>query len=447
MADEPAVSVIIPTYNCGWCIRAAIQSVLEQTSTDFEVLIIDDGSSDDTCERVQAVSDSRIKYLYQENAGRSAARNVGIALAAGRWVAFLDADDLWLPTKLEKQIAAAEHDPDAVMVYCQAYSFSDRDHETAQPSLFASHKVIGSGRPGVSDCLREFLLGIHDVRTSTVIALRSALLSVGGFDTQFTVAEDWDLFMRLAHYGEVLFLQEPLAAYWLGQFESRLDRARRFNSHQMLRQAVVKNLHLANLTETGPASAAHVLAVREWICALTEYGLGNIERARQHSEEALLHQKVFFSNAYAAQVLVEYLMDVLGDHTGESLVQSELRRAISTLTSSSPDSRRLAARSLGYFHARRAFDAYGAGKLRSGMGLAFKAVRSDLTWLRNRGLWTTPIRRLLQESRQGRGSQRYVRVCPLSNIERPQESHSVVAVKKSSRRLGQSDEELAERVS
>src|SRR5271166_6410356 len=98
----PAVSVVIPTYNRSALLPSAVESVLAQTFTDYELIVIDDGSTDDTCERLKPYM-GRIRYCYQDNRGASAAQNKGIEIARGTWVSILGSDDLWLPAKLERQ--------------------------------------------------------------------------------------------------------------------------------------------------------------------------------------------------------------------------------------------------------------------------------------------------------------------------------------------------------
>lgn len=115
------VSVIIPTYNRANKIRKSIDSVLGQTYTDFELLIIDDGSSDDTKTVVESIPDPRVKYFYQENSGACAARNNGISKAQGEYIAFQDSDDEWFPEKLQKQVAVLDSHPEADIVCCKTH--------------------------------------------------------------------------------------------------------------------------------------------------------------------------------------------------------------------------------------------------------------------------------------------------------------------------------------
>jgi len=114
--NEPLVSVVIPTYNrCGY-LQQAIESVLSQSCGDFEVIVVDDGSTDETAQVIAKFSDERVRYLYQSNAGRSAARNWGMGAARGMYLAFLDDDDLYLPHKLASQVAFLESHPGVDLV-------------------------------------------------------------------------------------------------------------------------------------------------------------------------------------------------------------------------------------------------------------------------------------------------------------------------------------------
>lgn len=113
----PKVSVVIPTYNRGYIVREAIESVLAQTFGDFEVIVVDDGSADDTAEKIAAIRDSRVRYIRQSNAGVSAARNRGVAEARGEIISFLDSDDLWKPEKLTHEVRFLEEHPEVPAVF------------------------------------------------------------------------------------------------------------------------------------------------------------------------------------------------------------------------------------------------------------------------------------------------------------------------------------------
>ena len=199
------VSVIIPTYNYGRFVAGAIESALGQTCPSVEVIVVDDGSTDDTAEVVGKFGE-RVRYLRQENSGVGAARNRGVAEAVGEFIAFLDADDTWEPTKLEKQLAVFERDPEVGLVHCGMREF---DSETG--GTVATHV---DGQAGwVADELllweRPAIIGPG----GTIMVRRDAFEAVGGFDERMRVSEDWDFCYRVARRYKVGFVAEPLVNY------------------------------------------------------------------------------------------------------------------------------------------------------------------------------------------------------------------------------------------
>ena len=200
--EAPTVSVVIPAYNAAWCVAKAIDSVLAQDYRDFELIVVDDGSTDDTAKVLAAYGDA-IRVIRKPNGGLSSARNTGIAAARGEFIAFLDADDWWLPGKLRLQMSSMRQnanigfssttarvvDPDGNLVNIWACAHWDGPFLA---HLFGSNAdVAGSG--------------------SAVIARRSLFDQVGGFDETLRSLEDIDMWMRLAAVSEYACLEEPLA--------------------------------------------------------------------------------------------------------------------------------------------------------------------------------------------------------------------------------------------
>ena len=214
----PNVSVVIPTYNSGCYICEAIESVLAQDYQDFELIVVDDGSTDDTAARL-ARYEHRIQYIFQHNQERSTARNSGIKQATGQYIAFLDADDYWMPDKLRKQVALLDGHPRLALVYSWAQTFyNDRTLPT----------ILGKGFDS-TEGLKVFVglaLG-KSLPTLTVVAKRDAIEQVGMFNQQVTIVEDWDLWLRIALRYEVDLVPEVLAHYRLsGKFlPSQMARA------------------------------------------------------------------------------------------------------------------------------------------------------------------------------------------------------------------------------
>ena len=198
----PEVSVIIPTYNSAKYLVEAVDSVLAQTFRDFEVLVIDDGSTDDT-EAVMREYASSVRYIKQENRGVSRARNRGIEESRGRWVAFLDADDTWRPNKLERQALALEKHSGYRACY-SAYTTVD--------SQLVPIGVTVSRRSG--SALEDLLTVGNSVGTpSTVMCELSLFAAAGRFDPALSQCADWDMWIRLAAHTDFLYLDTPLVAY------------------------------------------------------------------------------------------------------------------------------------------------------------------------------------------------------------------------------------------
>lgn len=196
----PAVSVIIPAYNAEPFIEDTVRSVLDQTFSDLEVILVDDGSTDGTVARLEKFGD-RIRVERQGNGGVAKARNTGVRIATGEWIAFLDADDLWLPDKLERQLAA----PSAVMVYSDRYNIGARGE---LPELQSLVTPMHGGDVFVT------LLTDGNFITNTSVMVRRALFEqMGGFFTGLNGTEDWDLWIRIAEQHAIHFVNEPLVRY------------------------------------------------------------------------------------------------------------------------------------------------------------------------------------------------------------------------------------------
>lgn len=198
------VSVIIPTYNRRDLVSLAIESVLAQTFTDYEVIVVDDGSSDGTGQALATFS-SQIRYIWQENQGESVARNQGIALAQGDYIALLDSDDLWEPEKLVEQVAVLDDDPTIVMAGCASRIIDERGE------LVSSNPTGAVNDP---QQLTYSALRYHNHffgGGSTAVIRRTAIDQVGPFAPELQYGEEWDLWIRLALVGHFVVLPQPLA--------------------------------------------------------------------------------------------------------------------------------------------------------------------------------------------------------------------------------------------
>jgi glycosyltransferase involved in cell wall biosynthesis len=185
---RPTASVVIPVLNGAEFIAKAISSVLEQTMSDLELIVIDDGSTDATPQIVRAFRDPRLRYFYQPNRGLSGARNTGIRQARAPWIAFLDCDDYWMPRKLEAQLEAATAAPEVGLVYCAG------TYRNVAGDMLADLPAVVEG-----NALEQLLVGncVAGSASSAMVS-RATLDRVGLFDENLTCCEDWDMWIRVA---------------------------------------------------------------------------------------------------------------------------------------------------------------------------------------------------------------------------------------------------------
>lgn len=200
---QPLVSVVVPTFNAERFVERALTSVAKQTLKSTETIVVDDASKDRTTAVVQSWRDRGVRLLAQTvNRGPAAARNIGIRAATGTYVAFLDADDEWMPEKLERQVAILAKHPAASFCGCNAvWRFPDGSVES---SVSTQHPVVEG-----SEAWRT-LLRYSFVQTPSVTARRDTLLKANGFDESLSVGEDQDLWLRLAMMGPIVWAHEPL---------------------------------------------------------------------------------------------------------------------------------------------------------------------------------------------------------------------------------------------
>ncbi len=199
----PAVSVIVPTYNHQEYVLATLESVFAQTFTDYEVIVVNDGSPDGTAERLRPLADAgRIHYVEQANAGQAAARNRGLAEASGEFIAFLDDDDLWPPDKLAWQVEALRADPGVCLIAGSARVFQHDDQEICHWNREAG------------DLTLERLCESNPMTSpGQTLIRRPALAAVGGLREAVWGADDWDLYFRLARRGRLVIRDRTALHY------------------------------------------------------------------------------------------------------------------------------------------------------------------------------------------------------------------------------------------
>lgn len=184
----PTISVVIPAYNAERTVLETVESLQKQTFSDFEIIVIDDGSTDKTLELLQSVTDERLKIFSYENGGVATARNRGISHTEGEFIAFLDADDLWTSDKLELQLTALQQHPEAGVAYSWNYFFIDGQEEISPGKPFFFEGNVYS----------QLLVENFLANGSNPLIRKKIIESVGEFDSTFPHCADWDLYLRLA---------------------------------------------------------------------------------------------------------------------------------------------------------------------------------------------------------------------------------------------------------
>lgn len=209
MMKNPTVSVIIPTYNRAHLVGRAIQSVLNQTYNDFELIIVDDGSTDNIDDIIKDFQkkEKRIKYIrHEKNRGGSAARNTGIKASRGEYIAFLDSDDEWLKEKLKRQIKVFKNASSEVgVVYTGFLVIDERSNEIKRIFTPKKRGYI------YKDLLFEVCVGT----CSTLVIKKECFNQVGMFDEKLPAHQDWDLEIRISKYYKYNFIKTPLVKYYL----------------------------------------------------------------------------------------------------------------------------------------------------------------------------------------------------------------------------------------
>lgn len=208
------VSVVVPVYNGAATVAAALESILAQSFTDFEIVAVDDGSTDDSVAMIERYA-PRVRMLRQQNRGPSAARNQGVRNSTGGYLAFLDADDLWRPEFLERTVAMLDSHPECVLVYTELELADSR-------GVAMGARLIGKrGVPSVQDMLDE----LWPILPSSVVMRREAFERAGGFPEELTSFEDVYFWLLAREQGEFRYIEEPLALWRFALYPAPLKPA------------------------------------------------------------------------------------------------------------------------------------------------------------------------------------------------------------------------------
>lgn len=265
----PKVSIIIPTYNRAAMVREAIESVLDQSYTDWELIVVDDGSTDDTGAALASFS-PHLTYVYQEHKGVSAARNRGAVLAQGEYLAFLDSDDLWLRHKLRRQMEFMALHPEARICYTEEIWI----RRGVRVNPMKKHKKY-------SGMIFPYCLPLCIISPSSALFTRTLFEEAGMFDESLAVCEDYDLWLRIAARHPVYLVDEPLIVK-RGGHDDQLSRSR--TGQDRYRIAVLEKLLRGGFLTSGQ----RMLTVQELSRKCSIYGNGCIKRGRLEEGETIL---------------------------------------------------------------------------------------------------------------------------------------------------------------
>jgi glycosyltransferase involved in cell wall biosynthesis len=278
---KPTVSVIIPTYNRAHLIGRAIQSVLKQTYQDFEVIVVDDGSIDNTEEVVKKIQENRVYYYkHDKNKGGSAARNTGISLAKGEYIAFQDSDDEWLPEKLEKQIGVFNNQTKNVGVVYTGFYRIEGNNKTYIPSSKIEKKEGN---------IHDQLLKGNFITTQAMVVRKECFEITGGFDENLPRFQDWELVIRLSKYYQFKCIDEPLVVSYYTQNSISSNYKAQFEAYELILEK-----HYQDIVKNGVLLARYLYTIGNLLCQNKD-----LKPGRPYLLEAIKKQPFNFKYLFA----------------------------------------------------------------------------------------------------------------------------------------------------
>ena len=321
---DPKVDIIIPAYNQGHYLQASVESALNQSWRNIEVIIVDDGSTDNTAEVAQAFSDDRVTYIYQQNAGLSAARNTGLRHSTGEYISFLDSDDLFLPEKLELLLAEFEQNPDLGLCAGNAMLINEDG--------IPSGKTYGLGIPTTPE---EWLLG-NRIHVGSVVVKAEWLRKTEPFDEQLRACEDWDMWIRLSLVGcQMGWISETVSKYRIhGQQMTRQTVRMKTAMLSVLDKVLHKPLskNWREMANKAKAAALVKAAGRAFLSGDTELASQDISQAiqlspslKEQQADELIQVLKGWAHAPSSKDPLEYMVSVF-DHLPAEVVISDQKR-------------------------------------------------------------------------------------------------------------------------
>ena len=370
----------MPAYNQAQTLGAAIESVLAQTFADWELIVVDDGSTDETAEVVRRYADDRVRYFYQTNQERSRARNNGIARSQGRIVAFLDADDFWLPQYLAKQTASFHQHPEAGLSRTWTY---DTD---------AAGTVVRVGGNGAAEARtpEAFLAAmlIANRMSSIATAVRAECLAeAGGFDPELRQGEDWELWVRILRRYPAAHVPEPLAGY--RHYNVFMPPRLAQRGYEQASVTIVEK-NFAGLEESPLyALRREALGAAHWRAAWNRYALNDLAAGQASAARARVVYPELFAVPARFADSVAYLADELYDlYTPLEEALKYIDRLFGHLPPALSDLRPWRRAARGRYCGLHVFRAYEMRQRAATRRAAALALRDSPRWAANRGFWS-----------------------------------------------------------
>jgi glycosyltransferase involved in cell wall biosynthesis len=390
------VSVITPTYNSARYIRQTVESVLVQTFRDFEYIVVDDGSTDETRAMLQPYVDAgKLTYIYQDNAERAVARNTGLRHATSEYLAFVDADDVWMPRKLQQQVDVLDAYPNVALVYGAAQYIDPQ----GQP-------VFYQGRAVDEDAATDLLIQDHSRRLvegntvcgggSCVLTRRSLVEQIGRFDESLSYPEDWDMWVRLSRLGPFAYIPSVLMSYRVFGWGKviKIEITERIIQQHL---KIIDKLFLnwpQDVTER-ERLRHHALATYHLRVASYAYQAHQPEQGRTHLQQASEHDVSLGSRDRLMQLALDRAM--LIERDGGKLEPAEvfLQEFFANLPSALTQHANAVKSALGWLYIGCAFDRFQAGNVAAARPFIWRGIRHAPSALKNRGVVSVATRSLL----------------------------------------------------
>lgn len=374
----PEVSVVLPTYNRADMILDAIRSVQAQTFQDWEMIVVDDGSTDKTKEIVLNLQDSRIRYVYQENKGLPGARNTGIRNARSELIAFLDSDDAFLPQKLEWQVKTMKDNPELGVVAGDVFFTDDQLNPLFEARSWETNPTL---------TLKDWVLGCPVIVSATMVR-QSWLEKAEFFDETMRYVEDWDLWLRLSYSGcPMEWLKRPVTLY-------RIHGQNMAKQALLMKQGMLKMFDkffaLPNLPQEIQTLREQAYAHAYLNGAARAFAAGDIQEGKKSLEMAFtLNPALLNGNPPEGLSSLASFAHSPQCHSSNTFIQSLIKGLPEQAQHWNPQF------IWAVFHATAVFEKTRQGKKRQVPLHALKAILLDPFWLKNRGLLVLAVKSLL----------------------------------------------------